>query len=453
VSSVRKLVGASMAAALTLTAACTSSGDEDPQASPSSSPTTSASASASPVNLQFAVYGNDDVIESYVDMAKAFTKSNPNITVTVERAPDSDAAMTNLANRFAQGDPPDVYVAQHEDLPALMAEEWVQPVDELLEDRQLDFGDDFQRGGLEAFSADSSLQCMPHDVSPMVVYYNKGLLDLAALTEDPEDAPNAEDGWTWDEFALAAQQMSRGRVKGVYIEPGLGQLAPFIWSGGGDLVDDSTSPTTLTLSEGDTMGALEQVLTLARDPQVTPTPAELDRVDAVERFKRGRLGMILGSRALTPELRRAEALDFEVMPLPRLGPYRTITSMSGYCISPPTQHLEAAADFLAFAVGREGATLTTIAGYTVPSNLQAAHSPAFTQPGQDPENSFVFTEGVRRAQHPPFVPQWPEVEREVRPMLEQLFYTPVIDLELRLEEIDAASEPILAPAEESPAAQ
>jgi multiple sugar transport system substrate-binding protein len=459
VSSVRKLVGATAVAALCLTAACTSTEGEEPTPTQSPSPTSPAASTASagdPVDLRFAVYGNDEQIESYVDMADAFTKNNPAITVTVERAPDSDAGLAKLENQFRQGDPPDVYLTQQEDLPGLMAEHRVQPVDELLEDRQVDFGDGFQRGGLEAFSADSALQCMPHDVSPMVVYYNDDLLNLRTLADDPDDpddAPNAEDGWTWDEFAEAARQMSRGRVKGVYIEPDLDQLAPFIWSGGGDLVDDVSAPTTLALGEGDTRGALEQVLTLARDPQVTPTQGELERVDAVDRFKQGRIGMILGSRELTPALRRATGLDFDVMPMPKLGPYRTISSMSGYCISPETEHLEATADFLAFAVGREGATLTTIAGYTLPSNLQVAHSPAFTQPGEDPQDSFVFTEGVRRAQHPPLVPQWPEVEQEVRPMLERLFYAPVIDLDLRLQQIDTASQPILAPAEETPAAE
>ena len=163
--------------------------------------------------------------------------------------------------------------------------------------------------------------------------------------------------------------------------------------------------------------------------------------------------MILGTRALTPELRQAADLNFEVMPLPMLGRYRTITQMSGYCISSQTRHLDAAADFLAFAVGREGATITATSGYVVPANLQVAHSPAFIQPGKDPQNSFVFNEGVRRAERPPFVPQWPELTEEVRPLLERAFYAPVIDLDALLQQVDAVSVPILAPPEESPAAE
>lgn len=454
-SSVRKLVGATTVAALCLVAAgCTSINAEGPTPSPSPSLSTTPASSSPEVKLHFAVYGNDDEIESYVDLANAFTKNNPNITISLERAPDSGPAMNNLSHKFAQGNPPDVFLMEHEDLPALMAEQRVQPVDQLLEDRQVDFGDGFQRDGLEAFSADSALQCMPHDVSPLVVYYNQRLLNLRSLVEDDEEPPTAEDGWTWEQFAQAANKMSRGRTKGVYIQPRLEEIAPFIRSAGGEVVDDISAPTTLTLSDGDTREALEQVLTLARDPQLTPTRTALQRQSAVDRFKHGRIGMIMGTRELTPELRTAKDLDFEVMPLPSLGRYRTITSMSGYCISSRTDNLQAAADFLAFAVGREGATITTTGGYVVPSNLQVAHSPAFAQPGQEPANSFVFNEGVRRADPVPFVRQWPEVVEEIQPFLEKMFYSPVIaDLETLTEKIDTASQPILAPDEESPPAE
>ena len=91
-------------------------------------------------------------------------------------------------------------------------------------------------------------------------------------------------------------------------------------------------------------------------------------------------------------------------------------------------------------------TNTTIAAKTVPANLQVAHSPAFTQPGQQPENSFVYNEGVRRAEPTPFVREWPEVLVETRPFLERMFYAPLIgDLEVLLEEIDVASQSVLAP--------
>jgi multiple sugar transport system substrate-binding protein len=141
-------------------------------------------------------------------------------------------------------------------------------------------------------------------------------------------------------------------------------------------------------------------------------------------------------------------LDFDVMPLPSLGLQRTIADMTGYCIAADTEELGAAADFVAFAVGPEGATITTRPGYVVPSNLAVAHSPAFLQRSEQPEQSFIFNEGVRRTQSLPFSPAWPELAERVEPALGRLFYAPVIDLEELLVEIDALSREVLAPAAE-----
>ena len=450
-ASVRKLVVTTTVAALcAMAAACTSSGQENTPGSPSTAPPSSAAASPGPVTLRFAVYGDAASAASYDDLAKAFHEDNPNVTVEVERAPDAEAAYAELMVEFELQDTPDVFLLDHHRLPVLVDDQLVHPVNALLEERQVDFGDGFQRDALEAFSELSALQCMPNDVSPLVVYYNKDLLNLFSLVPIDEDPPNAVDGWSWEQFSAAAKQMSGGRVKGVYIEPKLETLAPFIASAGGVIVDDAKSPTTLTMGDEDTRAALEQVLALVRDASVTPTRSELARQDAVTQFKRGRLGMIFGTRALTPELRTKKNLNFEVMPLPSLGRYRTIASMNGYCISSESDHVEVAADFLAFATGRKGATITSIDGYVVPSNLEVALSPAFTQPGQLPKNSSVFNEGVRQSDPAPFIKEWPAVVQATQPLLERLFYTPVIDLDNLLEQIDLVSRPILTPEEPTP---
>lgn len=447
--SVRKLVAMTAAAALCVVTASCTAGEPGPDETPSPSAPSSTPAASGPVTLRFAVYGNEDLVASYTDLAEAFTEDNPQVRIRVEHAPDAASARRELEREFATRKPPDVFLSGQDELPELVAEGRVQPVDVLLEERGLDFGDGYQRDGLEAFSADAALQCMPHDVSPLVVYYNNDLLDLRSLVEEEGDEPpTAREGWSYEEFSTAARRIARNRVAGVYIEPDLEALAPFIWSAGGDIVDDLESPTSLTMSEGDTRAALEAVLDLVRDPAVTPTPEQLARAGAVDRFSQGRLGMILGTRTLTPKLRAARGLSFEAFPLPSFGGYRTISSITGYCMSSRTEHVRAAADFMAFAVGREGATITSRSGYVVPSNIEVVLSPAFIQSGNEPTNAFLFSQGVRRANETPFVAEWPQVVRETRPLLEQMFYAPVIDLEAMLARMDTRSQLILAPEDE-----
>lgn len=429
-----------------LAAACTGAPVEPSGSSTSESPSPSTSSTAKePVTITFAVYGPKAGLRAYEELAAAFRVLNPHITVKLVNSPDADAAMASLRARTTGGSAPDVFLIDHEHFAEVVEDGLAQPVDALLEERQVDFGDGYQRSGLTAFAADAALQCMPHDVSPVVVYYNKDLVNLSTLVVEDEEPPSALDGWNWESFSLAARQAAAGPTAGLYVEPSLSSVAPFIWSKGGDLVDDAQAPTTLTLSDGDARAALEELLALVRDPEVTPTPAELAKADPVTLFKRGRLGMILGTRALTPELRKAKDLDFDVMPLPSMGRFRTISDMTGYCISAKSEQTEAAADFLAYAVGREGAAITARTGYVVPSNLEVANSVAFTQPSKQPESSFIFNEGVRRAQGLPAIRGWSSVSNQVRPLFERMFYAPVIDLETLLEQVDTTSQQVLAP--------
>ena len=426
-----------------LVAGCSTSGagakGESPE--PSSSGPASSSAPPEPATITVAVYGPKGSLGAYDTLADRFAVEHPNVTVNVKRYPDADAVLKSVES----GQAPDVFVMDHDHLPQMVKDKVVRPVDALLEARQVNFGDGYQRGGLTAFAADAHLQCMPHDVSPVVVYYNQDLVDLKRLGNDVDEAPSALDGWDWQMFTAAARQASRGKAGGVYIDPSLASLAPFIWSAGGEIVDDPQAPTTLTLSDSDSRAALEQVLALVRDPQLTPSSRDLEKQDAITRFTRGKLGMILGTRALTPRLRAAENLRFDVMPLPSLGRFRTIADMTGYCISAGTAAPDAAADFLAFAVGDEGAAITARSGYVVPSNVAVANSSDFTQQSQEPASSFIFNEGVRRAQDLPFVPEWPQVSEAVKPALNRMFYAPVIDLDSLLDEIDTTSTQVLAP--------
>ena len=435
-------------ALLGLVTACTSgeSPSVDPTPTPSStSAAASPSASDAPVTLRFAVYGGGEQVAAYRRLASAFERRQPNVTVRVETAANAATSWQEVERQLDAGRAPDVFLADSDLLPQLVAGKRVQPVDELLEQRDVEFGDTYERLGLEAFAADSALQCMPNDVSPYVVFYNRRLLDLSVTVPPGEPLPTPEvNGWSWRQFALSAQAASRDGVQGVYLPPELTTLAPLLRSAGADIVDDVQTPTTLTLADGGSRATLEAILQVARDPRVNPTPEQLLSQDAVTRFEKGRLAMMIGTRAMVPQLRRAGDLRFDAYPLPSFGRFQTIADVSGYCIPRGTQHVAEAADFLAFASSNRGARITARSGGVVPANLIALRSPAFAQPGQFPVHVNVFTTVIRRAETMPNPPAWPAVVARTQPLLGRLFYDTVLDLDTQLPEIDKVSATALA---------
>ncbi|MCX6395304.1 MAG: extracellular solute-binding protein [Propionibacteriales bacterium] len=407
-----------------------------------------------PSLLSLAVYGPPQVVTAYANIAAAYSSAHPNISVSVEPYPTATAARSAIGEQIAAGTAPDLFLSPVDAVASWEQQKAIREVGTLLLDRDLDFGDGYQRYSLEAFSSDNSLQCMPVDSSPLVVYYNSDLVDPADVNSELEQEVTADTGWSFAQFEVAARTPHPNGAHGLYVEPSLTQLAPFIFSGGGALLDDADTPTRLNLSSGAAKDALAKVLPLFRDPVVNFSRQEIEDVPALQRFERGQLGMMLGFRSLTPELRAVKGLRFDVMPLPKLGSEATVGETSGLCLSAASTQVDLAADFLAYVVGDESMALLAATGYVVPSNNEVAHRDTFLQADQQPAHAEVFTDQVRSIRPLPTLPVWPTVLSAVRPLLSELFYDPLIlSVDDRLKAIDDATEPLFAAGSPTPAAK
>lgn len=431
---------------LALLAACTGDSDE-----PTPPPTTSAA--PTPGTLTFGVFGRPAEVSAYQDTVDAWNSQADRPQVELTSWPDRAAMRSDLEGGAAV---PDVFLASRTDLRWLIDNDYNQPVDELLDERGVAFGDDYSRDAMQAFSAENRLQCMPFGVAPTVIYYNKQLVDFEKMRNRELDAP-AEDAtsWSFDQFAAAAEFASRParNAKGVHIAPTLAGLAPFIESGGGSVFDDATDPTSLAFSSDDSRSALERTLELLRNPQVTLDNAQLRKASALTWFTRGRLGMIAGTRELVPALRKVDGLEFDVMPMPRLDGSATVGDVTGLCLAADTEAAPYAADFMVHEISPESVSALARTGYLDPANVAVALSDDFLQPGQEPENAAIFNSSVRSMTFAPLIDGLGKLEATVEPDLEQLVYgVGVLDLDAVTERIDEESRTVLDPdaASESP---
>jgi multiple sugar transport system substrate-binding protein len=424
-------------------AACTDGGSSSaPSPVPTSEPTSNPTET---VDLSFGVYGTNDEIAVYTTMAKRFEtlEERADVTVTAWQNPDG------LRRAIEQGMPlPDVFLASRRDLRWFTESGLTRPVDTLLDERGVDFGDVYSRDALEAFSSDNRLQCMPYGVSPQVVFYNEDLVDFVRMELRGFDVPVDTRRWSWEQFVAAARFAARPALgtKGVSIDPTLDDLAPFIYSGGGDLFDDDTEPTSLAFASDDTQEALETTLQLLRDPKITLSEQQLAQKSPLEWFEEGRVAMITGTRALVPVLREVPGLRFDVMPTPSIEGQATIGDISGLCISQDAESPATSADFMVYASSTEAVSEVVRKGYLQPANQEVAFSDDFLQPTEMPAAGTVFNDSVTRMANPPLIDTWDELESAVEPFLqEMLFSRPIIDLPLLGEQIDAVSRPILSP--------
>jgi multiple sugar transport system substrate-binding protein len=233
-------------------------------------------------------------------------------------------------------------------------------------------------------------------------------------------------------------------VAGIHLDPTLSGVAPFVYSGGGDLFDDSTHPTTLAFSEDTNQDSLTRTVRALRAGGATLTEEQLERHTPVEWFARGRLALLEGSRRIVPDL-RAAGVRFDVMPMPSLGTAATVGQLTGLCLSSRPRDVSTAADFLVYASSPGALSLVSYAGYLQPANQTVALSDAFQQPGQLPRHASVFTFSVKSMEFPPIVAESDELDLAVDPLIDRMLQGFPFEVPRLSRQIDRASYRVIGP--------
>lgn len=381
------------------------------------------------------VSGEAEETAVYDTLVREFEAANEGVGVELVKYAEKSDHLTALATAFGAGDPPDVFLVNFREYTQFVARGAVEPIGPHLARAGIDLAD-YYEPPVEAFTYDGELQCMPQNISSLVVYYNTGLFERAGL-EPPRE------GWSWEDFEATARALTAGEVHGLGIEPSVIRIAPFVWSNGGEIVDDPDRPTRFTLGEPEARAALSFIVELVRDGLV-PSEEDLAAQDLETRFAAGKLGMLLSSRRDTPVFREVAGLNFDVAPLPVASEPAGILHSDGYCIAADAERIGDAVRFIAYAIGPEGQTLTALSGRTVPSLKEIATSGAFLNPAQPPARSEVFLDGIPFIRRTPVIPTWPEIEDVAEEILTRAFYEPDYTLDRALRELDEATGPLFA---------
>ena len=322
--------------------------------------------------LSFAVFGPEEEIAAYQSLIAVYNSLYDGAEMEFEGYSSRESLMGTIRE---SGEVPDVFLTSGKDLAWLQEQALVQPVDSLLIERGLDFGDLYSRDAVLAFSSDNRLQCMPVGISPMVLFYNTELVDFERMALRGLPVPGGEqNNWDFEQFSAAAEFATRPRrgTRAIHVQPTVEGLAPFVYAGGGEVYNDAVTPTSLAFSSDDSRSALEQALTVLRDPRLTLSDVDLEKHSALEWFKRGKLAMIPGYRELVPQLRQVTGLQFDVISMPAIERNATVGTMTGMCVSAATGNTIAAADFLVHMASSVSVRRVATEGYLVPANLEVA---------------------------------------------------------------------------------
>lgn len=396
------------------------------------------------VTLQVA--GSAEELAAYRELVAAYAQATGGEAELIEVA-DRDANVQKLSTAFAGGTPPDVFLVNYRNFASFAARGAIDPAGPRLDASDVLDRDAYYPEPLEAFAYDGTLQCMPQNVSSLVVYYNRDLFRAAGL-DDP--APD----WTYEDFRAAAIALTEPldeqepvRTYGAGVDPEVVRLAPFVWSAGGDLVDDPDDPGAFTLDTPAGRAGLQAFLDIQGGDRTAPFEEEVEAKALDERFLDGELGMYLSSRRDVPTFRTIEGFDWDVAAFPRLAEPASVLHSDAYCVA-AADDADAAWAFVEFAAGPAGQRILARSGRIVPSLRSVAQSDAFLDPGRPPRSSQVFLDAIATMRRLPVASTWPEIEEAADLAIKRAYYTE-LTVDEALARLERETAPLLARARDA----
>jgi multiple sugar transport system substrate-binding protein len=355
--------------------------------------------------ITFQVTGDPEETRVYRELAELY-KRRTGRTVEVVEVPERDVHLAKLTTSLSAGQAPDVFLLNYRYLGGFAARGAIEPA--RLENRE-----DFYPLPLEAFEWDGELQCAPQNASSLVVYYNADAFREAGVRPPGQS-------WSYDEFADAARRLTGEGRHGVGIDVSLIRTAPWIWGAGGELVDDEERPTRLTFDTPEARRGLQHLLALRRNGW-SPSADEADAKAIDERFLDGSVAMLLSSRRDVPLLRTITDFEWDVAPFPTDVEPASVLHSDGFCMSAGGD-VDAAWEWIEFALGPEGQEVLARSGRSVPSLRAVAESPAFLDPGDPPAGSQVFLDALDHMHRLPTTENWTALEERADAILQELYY-------------------------------
>jgi len=391
------------------------------------------------------IFGDPEELVAYRQLVADFEEQS-DVRVDLVEASDREDLIARLATSIAGGSPPDVFLLNYRYYGQFAASDSIAPLDERIAASERVSTDELYDVAVDAFNWQGQQLCLPQNVSSLAVYYNRDLFEEYGVPEPPDE-------WTWTDLIQTAVALTRdaagnqvvgtesdtGGIVDVYglgVEASMIRVAPFVWSNGGEIVDDPRNPTRFTLDTPEAQQALRDFLDLRLAYGVIPTDAEVEALDDESRFAAGKLAMLFSSRRATTTFRSIEDFEWDVAPLPIHEQQVGILHSDAYCITAESSRPDEAWEFVEYAVSPEGQGVLVETGRTVPSNIELSESEAFLDPALPPSRSQVFLDAVDSVRPTPVISTWPEIEDVTAEILEDALYQgqPVDEVARRLDE-------------------
>lgn len=187
------------------------------------------------VKIKWASWGNPGELSRYQELTKEFNSTHADIEA--EFIPIPGEYDQKILTQLTGGTAPDIFYAGDGLIVKLIENNSIENLTPLMEaEGSLIKEEDYFPGLWGAAQRDGQTYGVPVDCNPMVLWYNKKVLEEAGITELPAELQGRGE-WTWDKFEEMTTKIRESNKYGYVLDNSWNTYHSWVTSNGGQIYD------------------------------------------------------------------------------------------------------------------------------------------------------------------------------------------------------------------------
>lgn len=299
------------------------------------------------------------------ELAAAFSKKYPDVTVTTDVTPDPPY-FQKLEAAGTSKTLPDVFWMHGRQFLLYASAGLLEPIDEVVEEQKLDLSN-YPKQLLDLYVYKGSRYAIPRNNNLIGLWYNKQLFDAAKV-------PYPDDTWSWQTLRSAAAELSDAKRGQYGFASTLNNQTGYwnaIYQNGGTVISDDMS--TSGYDQPATIEALDWWTGFIRDGS-SPSYQQMVETEPFTLFQSGKLAMIFDGdwQAATVLKDKAFAEHVDVAVLPKGKRRACILHGTGNVVAANTKHAAASMALVGYLGSAQAQTVQSQRGASGPPAAQSA---------------------------------------------------------------------------------
>jgi len=299
-------------------------------------------------------WGNTGEVENLRNFTATYNESQSEVVAVYNPVP-TDGYDESLLTQLNGGTAPDLFYVGDGQIATLIRNEVVMDLTEMLsseasQSRPEDFAGDLWG---PAQTADGRYYGVPVDCNPLVLWYNKAILEEAGITEMPADTYEAGN-WTWDTFQNILDAVAETGRRPFVLNSWWALRYSWVTANGGTIYADGQFVAN---EDPVAMEAFQFLADNIAAEKITFSGSLPEGQGDDAMFMSGQLAFVSVGRWGLPLFRQNESLDCDIVPYPtntgnKIEPAGV--AVAYWCMNASPSDVDAAFDFYTYFVSQEG---------------------------------------------------------------------------------------------------